>query len=56
MDKNFTAIVCVVDRSGSIQAARNEYQEALQGFLTEQGKQPGLTRVDDNKSSSQASI
>lgn len=46
MDKDFTAILCVVDRSGSIQVARNEYEEALQGFLTEQGKQPGLTRVD----------
>ncbi len=46
VDKDFTAILCVVDRSGSIQVARNEYEEALQGFLTEQGKQPGLTRVD----------
>lgn len=46
MDKDFTAILCVVDRSGSIQVARNEYEEALQGFLTEQGKQPGLVRVD----------
>ncbi len=46
MDKDFTAILCVVDRSGSIQSARNEYEEALQGFLTEQGKQPGLVRVD----------
>ena len=46
MDKDFTAILCVVDRSGSIHVARNEYEEALQGFLTEQGKQPGLTRVD----------
>lgn len=46
MDKDFTAILCVIDRSGSIQSARNEYEEALQGFLTEQGKQPGLVRVD----------
>lgn len=46
MDKDFTSIVCIVDRSGSIQSARNEYEEALQGFLTEQGKQPGLVRVD----------
>jgi len=46
MDKDFTAILCVVDRSGSISNARTEYEEALQGFLTEQGKQPGLTRVD----------
>ena len=46
VDKDFTAILCVVDRSGSIQVARNEYEEALQGFLTEQGKQPGLVRVD----------
>jgi len=46
VDKDFTAILCVVDRSGSIQIARNEYEEALQGFLTEQGKQPGLVRVD----------
>jgi len=45
VDKDFTAILCVVDRSGSIEVARNEYEEALQGFLTEQGKQPGLTRV-----------
>ena len=35
MDKDFTAILCVVDRSGSIQSARNEYEEALQGlYLT----------------------
>jgi von Willebrand factor type A domain. len=46
MDKDFTAIICVVDRSGSIHVARNEFEEALQGFLTEQGKQPGLVRVD----------
>jgi len=46
VDKDFTAILCVVDRSGSIQVARNEYEEALQGFLTSQGKQPGLVRVD----------
>lgn len=46
MDKDFTAILCVVDRSGSIDVARHSFEEALQGFLTEQGKQPGLTRVD----------
>ena len=46
MDREFTAILCVVDRSGSIEVARNDFEEALQGFLTEQGKQPGLVRVD----------
>lgn len=46
MDKDFTAILCIADRSSSIHVAKHEYTEALQGFLTEQGKQPGLTRVD----------
>lgn len=46
MDKDFVAVIVIADRSGSIKIAREEYEEALQGFLTEQSKQPGLVRVD----------
>lgn len=46
MDRDFVAVIVIADRSGSIRIAREEYEEALQGFLTEQSKQPGLVRID----------
>ena len=46
MDTNYTAMLLVVDRSGSMASIRAEMEESLQALLAEQGKEPGLTTVD----------
>ena len=46
MDKNYTAMLLVVDRSGSMASIRAEMEESLQALLAEQAKEPGLTTVD----------
>ena len=46
MDNNYTAMLLVVDRSGSMASIRAEMEESLQALLAEQAKEPGLTTVD----------
>ena len=46
MDNNYTAMLLIVDRSGSMASIRGEMEEALHGLLTEQAKHEGLTTVD----------
>lgn len=46
MDSNYTAMLLVVDRSGSMASIRAEMEESLHALLAEQAKEPGLTTVD----------
>ena len=46
MDSNYTAMLLIVDRSGSMASIRGEMEEALHTLLADQVKQPGLTSVD----------
>jgi hypothetical protein len=45
-DPNYTALLLVVDRSGSMQSIRSAMVEAMQGVLTDQSKEPGKLTVD----------
>lgn len=40
-DQNLTEIICVVDRSGSMEVARDDFIGGFNTFLKEQKKQPG---------------
>lgn len=46
MDNNYTAMLLVVDRSGSMASIRTEVEESLAGLIASQAKEPGLTTVD----------
>lgn len=46
MDSHYTAMLLIVDRSGSMASIRGEMEEALHTLLADQVKQPGLTTVD----------
>jgi Mg-chelatase subunit ChlD len=46
MDNSYTAMLLVIDRSGSMASIRAEMEESLQALLAEQAKEPGLTTVD----------
>lgn len=46
MDDKYTAMLLIVDRSGSMASIRGEMEEALHGLLAEQAKHEGLTTVD----------
>jgi len=45
-DPNYTALLLIVDRSGSMEFIRHSMVEALQGILTDQSKEPGRLTVD----------
>ncbi|WP_157155708.1 vWA domain-containing protein [Diaminobutyricimonas sp. LJ205] len=45
-DPNYTALLLVVDRSGSMHSIRDEMVEALTTLVTEQAAAPGLLTVD----------
>ncbi len=45
-DPNYTALLLIVDRSGSMQSIRNAMVESMQGLLSDQGKEPGKLTVD----------
>jgi len=45
-DKNFHALVVVLDRSGSMTAIQAEMQTGLQALIDEQAKEPGMLTVD----------
>jgi len=46
MDNNYTAMLLVVDRSGSMASIRTEMEESLAGLIASQAKEPGLTTID----------
>ena len=46
MDSNYTAMLLIVDRSGSMASIRAEMEEALHSLLADQVKMPGLTTID----------
>jgi uncharacterized protein YegL len=45
-DKNFHALVVVLDRSGSMTGIQAEMQTGLQTLIDEQAKEPGMLTVD----------
>ena len=45
-DPNYTALVLIVDRSGSMQSIRNAMVESMQGLLTDQSTEAGKLTVD----------
>ncbi len=45
MDNNYTAMLLVVDRSGSMASIRAEMEESLHALLADQTKEDGLTTV-----------
>lgn len=45
-DPNYTAMLLVVDRSGSMSTIRDEMVQALEVTIAEQRKEPGLLTVD----------
>ncbi len=45
-DPNYTALLLIVDRSGSMQSIRDAMVESMQGLLSDQGKEPGKLTVD----------
>ena len=46
MDNNYTAMLLVVDRSGSMASIRTDMEESLAALVANQAKEPGLTTVD----------
>lgn len=45
-DPNYTALLLIVDRSGSMQSIRDDMVGGLESLLREQSAQPGLLTVD----------
>jgi uncharacterized protein YegL len=45
-DPNYSALVAVLDRSGSMSGIREEMETGLQTLIDEQAKQPGMLTVD----------